>query len=264
MSNGHSTTNLSDYPCWCSPAPDCCAVVNDNSTPATLSEGLLTVGGLEIIYSDIIDVTINCNADPVAQVNHFTPSGFTLGDCCGETETYVIELIKEQCDGDVVTNTWTLTYSETVTGAEIVDDFVATINADDNAFVTATDGNNTIILTADTAGCAFIVTYTTDNISQVNVVANVAPFGEASQVEDDGCTPLTSTTDYHAIDILYRDFQDDTDQCANCLKVCKKLCRVYVIDSAAGDSFITSVGDITDGTDTASKYLAKSGTLSCP
>ena len=145
-----------------------------------------------------------------------------------------------------------------MTVAEIVDAFVAVINADESAFVTATDGTSYVALTADTAGCAFTVTFVSDNIIHTAFTANVAPFGEASQVEADGGTPLTSSTDYHAIDILYRAFLDNTDQCTNCLTVCKQLCRVYVIDSSAGDSFITSVADITDGTASAASYLARS------
>lgn len=260
MSNAHATDNLSDYPCYCHPIPPCVVVVDDNSTPPSLAAGVLTVGGKTINYWDIIEFDLECNADPVAQVTHFTPSGFTLGDCCGETETYQIKLIQEQCDGDALTSTYTITYSETVTGAEIVDDFVTVINADTDAFVTATDGGNTLVLTADTAGCAFIVTYTTDNIASVTVVANVLPWGEASQVEDDGGTPLTSTTDYHSVDIRYRTFVLD-GACPDCYKVCETYCRFYVIDAAAGDSWLSTLSTIATGADTASKYLGKSGAL---
>lgn len=258
MSNSHASSNSDSFPCWCAPVPDCVAVVNDNSTPASLSEGVLSVGGLEINYFDILDVTLKCNADAVAQVDHFAPSAFTVGTCCGESATYEIKLISNQCEGDPLRSDYSITVATDMTVAEIVDAFVAVINADESAFVTATDGTSYVALTADTAGCAFTVTFVSDNIIHTAFTANVAPFGEASQVEADGGTPLTSSTDYHAIDILYRAFLDNTDQCTNCLTVCKQLCRVYVIDSSAGDSFITSVADITDGTASAASYLARS------
>lgn len=254
----HATSNYDDYPCYCHPVPDCVAVVNDNSTPASIALGVLSAGGLEIRYADILSVTLTCNADAVAQVDHFQPSGFTVGTCCGESATYEISLISNTCDGDPNRSTYSITYDTDVTAAEIVADFVAAINADDSAFVTASASGNNIVLTADTAGCAFITTFVTDNFIHTAITANVSPFGEASQVTADGGTPLTSSTDYHAIDILYRDFEDDAAGCGNCLKVCKKLCRIYVIDASAGDSFITSVADITDGTATASGYLATS------
>ncbi len=258
MSNSHASSNSDSFPCWCAPAPDCVAVVNDNSTPASLSEGVLSVGGLEINYFDILDVTLKCNADAVAQVDRFAPSAFTVGTCCGESATYEIKLISNQCGGDPLRSDYSITFDTDVTVAEIIDAFVSAINSDDSAFVTATDGTTYLALTADTAGCSFDVVFSSDNIIHTAFTANVAPFGEASQVTADGGTPLTSSTDYHAIDILYRAFLDNTDQCTNCLTVCKQLCRIYVIDASAGDSFITSVADITDGTDTASKYLSRS------
>jgi hypothetical protein len=265
MSNGHSTSNSSSYPCWCAPAPNCVAVVDSNATPASISEGILSAGGLEFNYFDILDVTIKCNADAVAQVTHFTPSGFEVGTCCGEQATYEIKLYNPTClnENDIAPSTYSLTFDEDTTGALIVDAFVSLINGDENAFVTASDGGNTLILTADTAGCSFDVLYKSDNIAQLNFVASVAPFGSADQVTEDGGTPLTSSTEYHAVDILYRRFIDDSEQCSNCLRVCKELCRIYVIDSAAGDSFITSIGDVTDGTSTAADYLSKSSTLAC-
>ena len=253
----HASSNFNEYPCYCHPTPDCVAVVNNNDTPATLSEGVLTAGGLTFNYFDIMDVTLTCNADPVAQVVHANPSGFTVGTCCGETATYELMLQSNTCGGEPLRSTYSITYNSDVTASAIVADFVAAINADDAAFVTASTSGTNIVLTADTAGCAFSVVFATDNFIITTVTANVAAFGEASQVTADGGTPLTSTTDYHAIDILYRSFEDDSEGCGNCLKVCKKLCRIYVIDAAAGDSFITSVADITDGTDTVSKYLAK-------
>ena len=260
MSNGHSTSNSSDYPCWCAPAPDCVAVVNSNDTPASISEGILSAGGLEFNYFDILDVTLKCNADAVAQVDHFTPSGFEVGTCCGEQATYEIKLYNPTClnENDIAPSTYSVTFDEDTTGALIVDAFVSLINSDENAFVTASDAGNSLVLTADTPGCGFSVLFVSDNIAHLNFVANVAPWGEASQVEADGGTPLTSTTDYHSIDILYRAFLDDTNQCDNCIRVCNQLCRIYVIDSAAGDSFLTSVADITDGTATIADYVARS------
>ena len=267
MSNGHSTSNASDYPCYCTPEFDCYMLVNSGS--ASLAAGVVTIpnasGDETLNYWDITEVTKTCAATAVAQVDHFTPSGFEVGTCCGEQATYEIKLYNPTClnENDIAPSNYSITFDEDTTGAEIVDAFVALINGDENAFVTASDGGGTLVLTADTAGCSFDVLFVSDNIAHLNFVANVAPWGEASQVEADGGTPLTSTTDYHSVDILYRRFLDDSEQCSNCLRVCKELCRLYIIDSAAGDSFITSISDVTDGTDTASKYLSKSSTLAC-
>lgn len=263
-SNSHSESNFSDYPCWCAPIPTYCAVVDDNSTPASLSQGVISVGGFDIRYFDIVDVNLTCNADPVAQVVHAQPSGFTVGTCCGDSATYELKLISNTCDGDPNRSNYNITYNETVTAAAIVADFVAAINADANAFVTASTSANNIVLTADTAGCQFQVTFASDNFIVTTITANVAPFGEASQVTASGCTPLTSSTDYHAIDFLVREFNDTTDGCNNCKSVCEVLYRVWVIDSGAGDSFITSVSTIVTGASSAASYLATSAALSCP
>jgi len=260
----HAESNFTDYPCYCLPEPYACVVVNDNSTPASISQGVLSVGGFEFRYFDIVDVAITCNADPVAQVVHAQPSGFTVGTCCGESATYELQLLSNTCDGDPNRSTYNITYNTDVTAAEIVADFVAAINADAAAFVTASTSGNNIVLTADTAGCAFSVVFATDNFIVTTITANVSPFGEASQVEASGCTPLTSSTDYHAIDFLVRDFEDTTNGCDNCKQVCEHLYRVWVIDASAGDSFITSVSTVTTGAATTANYLATSSALSCP
>lgn len=267
MSNGHSVSNASDYPCWCAPEPNCVVVVNSGS--ATLATGILSIPGAEATetfrYFDIIaPITKTCAATAVAQVTHFTPSGFTVGTCCGDSAVYEIILFSPTCqnENDVPPSTYTITYNEDKTGAEIVDDFVALINADENAFVTATDGGNTLILTADTAGCLFEIFFTSDNIATVTPVANVAPWGTPAQVEADGADPdVVTASAYHSVDILFRKALDDFDQCANCQRICNQVCRVYFADNASGDTFISSLNTITSGADTASKYLSVSGTI---
>lgn len=265
MSNGHANSNSSDYPCYCFPFAPCVNVINDNSTPPSLATGELTVGSEVIRYGDITDIVLKCNATAVAQVDHFTPSGFEVGTCCGEQATYEIKLYNPTClnENDIAPSNYSITFDEDTTGAEIVDAFVALINGDENAFVTATDGNGSLILTADTAGCPFDVLFVSDNIAHLAFIANTSPWASAALVEYDGGTPLTSSTNYNSVDIHFRAFKQDTDQCEDCFRVCGTFCRFYIIDAAAGDAWMTALADITDGTDTASKYLSHSGALSC-
>lgn len=265
MSNGHSTSNASDYPCYCTPEFDCYMLVNSGS--ASLAAGVVTIpnasGDETLNYWDIAEVTKTCAATAVAQVDHFTPSGFEVGTCCGEQATYEIKLYNPTClnENDIAPSNYSITFDEDTTGAEIVDAFVALINGDENAFVTASDAGNTLVLTADTAGCSFDVLFVSDNIAHLAFTANVVPFGTPTQVEEFIDADYVTASAYHGITIKYRDFLDNTDMCTECKTVCMKTCLLWYADDASGDSFIATLNTITTGGSTAALYFAKSGTI---
>jgi hypothetical protein len=238
-----------------------------NSGSATLAAGVVTIpnasGDETLNYWDITEVTKTCAATAVAQVDHFTPSGFTVGTCCGEQATYEIKLYNPTClnEMDVAPKNYSITFSEDVTGAEIVDSFISLINGDSDSFVTASDGANTLILTAKTAGCRYDVLFVSDNIAHINFVANVVPFGTPTQVEEFIDSTYVTAGAYHGITIKRREFLDNTDQCTECKTVCIKTCLIWYADNASGDSFVSTLNTITTGGSTAALYFAKSGTI---
>lgn len=265
MSNAHSSSNADQFPCNCAPYSDCDIVVNSGS--ATIAQGILTIPGAAgdetFRYFDILaPVEQKCYAAAVAQISHYAPSAFTVGTCCGESATYELKLISNQCDGDPLRSDYSITFDTDVTVAEIVDAFVAVINGDDAAFVTATDGTTHLVLTADTAGCAFITTFASDNFIVTTPTANVQAWGTPAMLEAQGIdTDYITADSYHSVNIVHREAIDDYDQCSTCQRICKKVCTIWYANDGSGDSFISSLNTITTGADTASKYLSVSGTI---
>ena len=252
-------------PCVCTPIPQCVDVVSAETDDPTISAGVLTVPSVEetrtINYFDIVDIDLTCAATAVAQVNTIAPSSFSVGTCCGSSAVYEIQLSQVQCE-DVVTLTYNVDVNADTTAAEIVDSFVAQINADPLAFVTAADTGSTFTLTADTAGCAFNVDYITDNLVNVSTTANVVGAGQAANLTYDGvpAANFSAAATYHTLDITYRSFVvNPVKGCEDCYKACEEFCRLFVVNDADGDAWLTAFYDITDGTATASGYLAKSG-----
>lgn len=259
-------SSVPSYPCNCQPAPDCITILNSGDTTPALALGILTVGDLTIRYADITDVDLKCAATAVAQVNTLAPSSFAVGTCCGDTDEYILQITNSSCFGVSEPRVYTVEVAEDSTAADIVDSFVAQINADDGAFVTAADTGSTFTITADTAGCAFTVDFVSSNLVNIATTPNVAAWGTHAQIIADGGNEddLADGVVYHSIDFTYRSFKPNpVPSCEKCLVPCETVCRVYVSDNAGGDTIITAISDVTDGTDTASKYLSVSGTLVC-
>jgi phage tail sheath gpL-like len=261
----HQTVPAS-LPCVCTPVPQCVDVVAAATEDPTISAGVLTIPSVgetrTINYFDIVDIDLTCAATAVAQVNTIAPSSFTVGTCCGSSAVYEIQLSQVQCE-DVVIRTYNVDVNADTTAAEIVDSFVAQINADSLGFVTAADTGSTFTLTADTAGCAFNVDYITDNLVNIATTANVVGAGQSANLTYDGVPAANFSTSatYHTLDITYRSFVvNPVKGCEDCYKACEEFCRLFVVNDSDGDAWLTAFYDITDGTATASGYLAKSGT----
>ncbi len=245
--------------CDCRPAPDCITIINSGDTAPALALGILTVGDLVINYSDITGTADDCAAAAVAQVNTLAPSSFTVGDCCGTSDEYILQISMVQCES-IVTSRYTVDVTEDSTAAEIVDSFVAQINADVAAFVTAADTGSTFTITADTAGCGFSVDFVSSNLVNIATTPNVASWGSHADIIADGgdADELADGVVYHSIDIIYRSFKfNPVAGCEKCLIPCETVCRIYFADNAGGETLFGNLVDILDGTDTASKYLAK-------
>lgn len=265
MSNSHASSNASLFPCNCVPDSDCDIVVNSGS--ATLSQGILTIPGAAgnetFRYFDILaPVEQKCYAAAVAQISHYAPSAFAVGTCCGESATYEIKLISNQCDGDPLRSDYSVTFDTDVSIAEIVDAFVAVINADEAAFVTATDGTSKLILTADTAGCAFTTVFASDNFIVTTPTPNVEAWGTPAMLEAQGIdTDYITAASYHSVKLVHREAIDDTDQCNTCQRFCVKTCIIWYANDGSGDSFVSSLNTITTGASSAANYLSVSGTI---
>ena len=261
----HQTIHAS-LPCVCTPVPQCVDVVAAETADPTISAGVLTIPSVgetrTINYFDIVDIDLTCAATAVAQVNTIAPSSFAVGTCCGSSAVYEIQLSQVQCE-DVVIRTYNVDVNADTTAAEIVDSFVAQINADSLAFVTAADTGSTFTLTAYTAGCAFNVDYITDNLVNIATTANVVGAGQSANLTYDGVPAANFSTSatYHTLDIIYRSFVvNPVKGCEDCYKACEEFCRLFVVNDSDGDAWLTAFYDITDGTATAAGYLAKSGT----
>lgn len=251
-------------PCVCPPIPACVDVIAASTADPTISEGVLTIPAVgetrTIEYFDITSVDLQCEQAAVAQVNTIAPSSFTVGTCCGSSATYELKLTQVQCE-DVVERVYTYDTAVDTTAAEVVDAFVSAINADDLAFVTAADTGSTFTITADTAGCAFEVSYISDNLVNTATIANTVSYGQAADLAYDGVPSAnySSAATYHVLDIKYRGYAiNPVKGCEDCFKVCDKWCRFYVVNDGDGDAWLTALYDITDGTASAAGYLAKS------
>lgn len=269
-----SIGSVPTYPCNCPPVPDCIGVVSPTEVDPTIAQGLLTVptvqGNLTFNYFDILPsggVSITCAATPVAQVNTIAPSSFTVGDCCGNETTYTLQLSQVQCETQIAPSVYELQVTTDQTAADIVDSFVALINADTNAFVTAADTGSTFTITADTAGCAFVVDFVSTNLVNIASTANVVGAGQTANLTYYGVDSddFSAAATYHTVQIKYRAFKTNPIDmralhgCEECKIPCVETCLIFVINDSDGDSYLDALTTITQGSATASLYFARGG-----
>lgn len=156
---------------------------------------------------------------------------------------------------DSLTRTYVITLADGSTDAQLRTAFIDRINADTNAFVTASSNGNDLRLTADDASADFSITQNL-GLSTANSTPYVAPAGTPAIVDTFVSGLSSPTANYKTYEVVYKIFR--RHQAAGGAQVGEEVRTVIFADTLATNfaAFDTELLAVLAGTHTpASDYL---------